>query len=207
MSDSSKHFIVGYGSLLSADSRQRFSNINSAAIPLTLNGWKRAWHTRSTDENQTYVGAQPDKKSSLNGVLLEIDEISPGLQKREQDYQFIEVTIEEIDFHLPEDQKNVKRCEVSAHSIWVCQTLDTLPANEEHPVYQSYIDTCLLGCLETEVEGFVDAFIKSTDLWHHHWLNDRHDPRYPRAAKIGKQGATMIDTMLDAMQVLEHRIE
>lgn len=59
-SSRAKHFMVGYGSLLSADSRQRFSNITSNPVPLTLNGWRRAWDTRSFDEKQTYVGAHPD---------------------------------------------------------------------------------------------------------------------------------------------------
>lgn len=207
MSVGKKHFIVGYGSLLSADSRQHFSDITSDAIPLTLKGWKRAWHTRSTHESQTYVGAHRNEQANMNGVLLEIDDISPELQKREQDYQFVEVSIDEVAFHLPEEQSSALSADVSAHNIWVCQTLQTQVADPDHPVYQSYIDTCLLGCLETDVEGFVDAFIESTDLWHHHWLNDRHDPQYPRAAKMTEHGAAKIDSMLAAMRILEHRIE
>lgn len=139
--------------------------------------------------------------------MLEIEEISPSLQKREQDYQFVQVKVEEIDFHVEEDINHQLTLEIDRYNIWVCQTLDTLSAEKDYPVYQSYVDTCLLGCLETNVEGFVQQFIESTDLWHCHWLNDRTSPKYPRAATVSEQHTKTIDEVLNAMQILSHRIE
>ncbi|MEC8490670.1 MAG: gamma-glutamylcyclotransferase, partial [Pseudomonadota bacterium] len=41
-----KHMVLGYGSLLSKDSRERYSNIFTPGIPVTVSGFERAWVTR-----------------------------------------------------------------------------------------------------------------------------------------------------------------
>lgn len=207
MAQVANHYVVGYGSLLSEESRQRFSDMECQAIPLTLHGWRRAWLTRSPDEKQTYVGAQQDESALLNGVLLEIGQITPSLQKREQDYQFVEVNLDQIDFHLPEKDRIAIMSNVQDKPIWICQTLYSEPADQAFPIYQSYIDTCLIGCLETEIDDFIHTFIESTELWHHHWINDRVQPQYPRAASMSQASMALIDGALNDNNILAYRRE
>ncbi|WP_412724774.1 hypothetical protein [Alteromonas sp. D210916BOD_24] len=48
-----KHIVLGYGSLMRKDSRERYSQIYTQGLPVTVSGYERAWVTRSLDERQT----------------------------------------------------------------------------------------------------------------------------------------------------------
>ena len=93
-----KHMVLGYGSLLSKDSRERYSNIFTPGIPVTVSGFERAWVTRSLHEKQTYVGAVANAQSKLNAQLIPT-QINPALQEREKDYRFVEVSAKALNFH------------------------------------------------------------------------------------------------------------
>ncbi len=86
-----KHMVLGYGSLLSKNSRERYSNIFTQGLPVTVFGFERAWVTRSLHEKQTYVGAVVNAHSKLNAQLIPT-QINPALQEREKDYRFVEVS-------------------------------------------------------------------------------------------------------------------
>ena len=51
-------------------------------------------------------------------------------------------------------------------------------ASYSHPILQTYIDVCLLGCLEQSAESAAE-FITSTAGWDGPWLNDREIARRP----------------------------
>lgn len=199
-----EHVIVGYGSLLSHDSRFRHSEIDCLPVPVSVKGYKRAWVTRSTGEKQTYVGAKACSQSQLNGVLLPIEEISPDLKVREQDYRFVAVEMTQIDMHISHHEENFAAT-LEGKQIWLCETLYQEHADSDHPVYQSYIDTCLIGCLETGLVSFAHEFIESTHLWEACWVNDREAPKYPRHAKISQSQQTEIDDILGQAGILHHR--
>ena len=203
MFDEHEHVIFGYGSLLSHDSRFRHSSIDTPGLAVTLSGWKRSWVTRSTPEKQTYVGAKSCSKSKMNGLLLPLQEIDEDLQKREQDYRFVALDVSMIDIH--DRQHEAHLTQLTAKQIWMCETLDTTPADVHHPVYQSYVDTCLVGCLEAGGESFALSFIESTHLWEVHWVNDRRNPFYPRAAMLSKEQQQAIDKLLSQLGLLEMR--
>ena len=206
MFDKHKHIIIGYGSLLSHDSRLRHSDINAESVPVSIEGYQRAWITRSSGEKQTYVGAKASAQSVLNGVLLPIEEISPELQVREQDYRFVAVELTQVSLHF--DHHHLEHMEVlSEKSIWLCESLGHQQADQHHPVYQSYIDTCIQGCLETGARGFAEEFVRSTHFWEDYWVNDRSSPRYPRYARLTKQQQDRIDEVLHRCGVLHLRKE
>merc|ERR1712187_978804 len=52
------------------------------------------------------------------------------------------------------------------------------PASFKFPMLQSYIDVCILGCLEYS-EEFAIEFINTTSGWDGPWLNDRKLARRP----------------------------
>lgn len=196
-----QQYLFAYGSLLSDDSRKRYSDIHETPLPATVNGWQRAWITRSTPEQQTYVGATACLSASINGVILPIDEIDPDLQVRERDYEFVQVPLCAINW-LDETRKLT---EAHLARIWICQSKDKVFANHHHPVYQSYLDTCLVGCLEAGDLDFARAFIAGTQGLAHCWVNDRHAPRYPRAAQVASRLHGQIDGLLNEFGLLTHR--
>ncbi len=191
-----KHVVLGYGSLLSRDSRERHSNIFVKGIPVTVSGFERAWVTRSVQEKQTYVGATPNATCQLNAQLIPT-EINPSLKTREKDYRFVEVSINDIHLNISDRvQREIRLETLSTHRFWICETLACEPANDAFPVNQTYIDTCLSGCIEHGGVEEAKAFLKHTQLWHHPRINDRLQPQYPRAAKVEHQHIATIDALL-----------
>lgn len=199
------HFVVGYGSLLSDESRRRFSDIHCHPLPVTVTGWRRAWITRSFTEYQTYVGATAELGAVINGALVPIDDITPDLQKREQDYTFEPVTLAQLTHATL--TRDALSDYLDGRQVWLCQSRHSTPAEHGFPVYQSYLDTCLLGCLEAGGEDFAKLFLSTTDLLQRFWIDDRSSPCYPRAALPSEQTAAHIDTMLSELGLLQHRRE
>lgn len=191
-----KHIVLGYGSLLSKNSRERYSNIYTQGIPVTVSGFERAWVTRSLHEKQTYVGAISNAHSQLNAQLIPT-QINPALQEREKDYQFVAVNPQDLNFHLHQGDATPSLEErLSAFTFWICETLDCEPASEEYPVHQTYIDTCMAGCLEHGGKEEAERFVAQTSLWDHPRVNDRANPKYPRAALIKSDISNNIDKLL-----------
>lgn len=198
-----KHYLFAYGSLLSDDSRKRFSDIHDEPVAVEIQGWKRAWITRSEPEQQTYVGARPQHNSTVNGMLLPIDAIDDNLRTREQDYHFARVDLDDIRFV----HGNAGKAPAPDVPIWICHTRYENASSESHPVYQSYLDTCLAGCLETVGESFARDFLHNTQGLTANWHNDRHGPVYPRAARVSDATLQSIDRLLDSLGLLVHRKE
>ncbi|WP_394223694.1 gamma-glutamylcyclotransferase [Alteromonas gracilis] len=191
-----KHIVLGYGSLLSKNSRERFSNIYTQGIPVTVSGFERAWVTRSLQEKQTYVGAVANARSQLNAQLIPT-QINPALQEREKDYQFVAVNPQDLNFHSHHgDATPWLEERLSAFTFWICETLDCAPASEEYPVHQTYIDTCIAGCLEHGGKEEAERFVAHTSLWDHPRVNDRANPKYPRAALVESDVSNDIDKLL-----------
>ncbi len=192
-----QHIVLGYGSLMNTDSRQRFSAIPHDGIPVTVKGFARAWLTRSEAEKQTYVGAVPDSNAQLNAQLLP-SKMDPGLAERERDYQFVSVSTADLELDLTEAASALLFPWLESKSLWICETLLQQPADKDFPVSQTYIDTCMAGCIEHGGEAEAVKFIKTTSLWEHPRSNDRHDPVYPRAGRVPKSVCTRIDALMEA---------
>lgn len=189
------HIVVGYGSLMNTDSRQRFSAIPHDGIPVELKGFTRAWVTRSEDERQTYVGAMPDHSARLNAQLLP-SLMDPSLARRERDYQFVSVSVADLQFDIDRDAEAMLLPWLERRSLWVCETLLQQPADDDFPVSQTYIDTCLAGCIEHAGEQEAVRFIQTTQLWDHPRTHDRASPVYPRAGRVSAEMHARIDQIM-----------
>jgi hypothetical protein len=211
MSTSQKHYLVGYGSLLSHDSRSRHSNIFCPNMPIVAHGWQREWLARGMAHFQTALGVSQVESASLNAVLLRIEQISPELRDREQDYQFVEVAPGSIvaaqESALAQAELVKIRANPDTHKIWICANLHKKQANIHYPIYQTYLDTCLVGCFDLGIANFASEFIRNTHFWQHGWINDRHQARYTRAAAVTQQQYVEIDRLLEQQQVLAYRQE
>ena len=63
--------------------------------------------------------------------------------------------------------------------IYVPQPSQNQPADENHPLLQSYVDTVLQGCLEWGGKAMGIDFVLSTDSWSPYFLNDTPSSRRP----------------------------
>lgn len=194
----SPHFILAYGSLLSADSRERYSNITHVGIPTYVKGFSRGWVTRAFHENQTYVGAVPNSQTGLSAQLLPVN-LNPALQKREQDYRFVEVDVTNLFFDVNQRVSERLLSYLAEKTVWICETLESYVADANFPVNQSYVDTCLAGCLEHGGIAQAESFIQSTTCWDHPRVDDRKNNQYPRAAKVNSHTQSLIDKLLETV--------
>ena len=74
-------------------------------------------------------------------------------------------------------------------------------ASYKFPIPQTYVDTCLTGCLEYSIE-YAQQFLSSTTGWSQYWLNDRLIPRRPW---LNCPRYLMIDKLLKEYPGLEDR--
>ncbi len=89
-------FIIGYGSLLSAYSRQTYSNVHTPVIPVMVTGWQRGWTTRYGDEAATYLGVRELENAVLSAALVPTV-ITAELRHRERGYAFTPVERDAIE--------------------------------------------------------------------------------------------------------------
>lgn len=201
------HYVVGYGSLMSHDSRLRYSQIDAEGMPVHVSSWQRAWNMNCPDNLYTCVGALPgNAQASLNGMLVPIAEITPQLRQREQSYQFIPLDLTAIQAHHPAQSMQLQELLTDA-VVWICQVAQPGDASVEFPIFQTYVDTCISGALEHVGIDFAMDFITRTSGWQGHWLNDRHKPRYPRLAKLDVDMHNRIDALLTEADLLQYRQE
>src|SRR3989338_2880497 len=158
------HFIVGYGSLISLDSRKK-SGLSETAVPMSLEGYGRGWYVQARN-NRTYLGVLPSPGKSINGVLFSITSKElEELDKREGAYDRVEVNNASIkaEHFSPTD------------TAWIY-----LPKKDQvkfspsphFPVSRRYVDDTIAGCLDYG-EEYAARFIKSTSLWLQYWRNNR----------------------------------
>ena len=143
---------------MSAYSRQTYSNLHTPVIPVMVTGWQRGWTTRYGDEVATYLGVRPAEGVTLSAALVPT-QITDELRHRERGYDFTPVERDAIRLLRP----GAAESELEAARFWIVVNREQIHADETHPIPQSYIDTCLLGCLETGGREMAEHFIDSTE--------------------------------------------
>ncbi|WP_432451773.1 MULTISPECIES: gamma-glutamylcyclotransferase family protein [unclassified Agarivorans] len=186
-------YIFGYGSLIDADCRQR-TFPGEQAYAARLHGYQRYWSGLKGGNDRSAVVISPEPQATVNGVLIPFDEkFLPELDERERDYERVCLNLQQLELLHPLPQAAVKIYTYVAHEYWHPQ------ANS--PILQSYLDVCLRGCLEVS-EQYAREFLLSTNYWVSHWLDDRHQPIYPRAMNIDALALEQIDSILLDMEHL-----
>lgn len=190
-----RDYMIGYGSILSRHSRETYSDMTGPALKVALPGWRRAWSVRYRDEAATYLGLVEDVTSTLDAVLVPV-EINPDMRHRERGYVWTPVERSSLDAasNLPDG------------NFWIVVNTEHETADQDHPVPQSYVDTCLIGAFETGGEAMLRAFIDGTDHWDQAWRDDRARPVYPRLTPLSIEQREMIDDHLNHAGVLKYRL-
>jgi len=186
-------FIIGYGSLMNAASKQETVPDSSDSIPIRVRGFERGWFYQSQDsdfepidsELTTYLGVVENPAATINAVLFrllghpqaDIDK----LDEREHGYCRQQVHPAQI---IRLDRSPIPL----AGEIWIYVVKSIHPPSASHPIVQSYVDLTLNGCLELETayrlntnhrHDFTAEYIQTTSHWSSHWLDDRQSPRRP----------------------------
>ncbi len=171
MSAPDRHFILGYGSLISGESRAKTGE-TGRVWPVKLFGFERHWSVMSASFGMSSVAVIQAPDKSCNGVLAEVPfEQFPLFDKREEGYHRAQIPAEQLksygDEALPEG------------TYWIYYTDDIVEPTQESPIVLSYLDVILSGCLE-HGDAFAEDFLEFTKGWSSPLLNDRQTPRYPR---------------------------
>lgn len=194
-------YVFGYGSLMSEYSRQTYSGIYETVTSATLTGWRRSWCTTYVDEGATYAGALRGDTHQLDGVLIPTV-IDSSIKERERGYKFTRLNTSDLSY--ADEGEKIGELD----QVWICETLIESAPSETAPLPQSYIDTCLNGCINSQGKEGARRFIEQTSGWNSVWVNDRSAPDgpiYPRFTPISNASAEVIDSLLEQAGVLKYR--
>ncbi|BBJ23808.1 gamma-glutamylcyclotransferase family protein [Candidatus Nitrotoga sp. AM1P] len=189
-------YIIGYGSLMQDESRQRTTPNANISYPVQVNGYQRGWFTKGSGVgfSTTFLGVVQRKESTLNATIYTIDvtEIST-MDKRE--FSYCRLAVEPENFSLLKQD-----IPLSLGQTWIyVNKPDTIAtASRRYPIVQSYVDIFLSGCLELEqrfeLKDFARQCLVTTSNWSTQWMNDRI---YPRRPFIYQPKAKQIDQLLN----------
>ena len=169
---SKKHYIFGYGSLISSTSR-RITGIAGDSVAVNVNGLERTWVGWKGTEMRA-VAARPVSDSCCNGVLFEVPETElVKFDERETHYVRNPLKLSQVTY-VDQGQALDGDC-----LVWVYLYDHQNRGLTDAPIVQSYLDVILLGCNEITPTFALD-FIEQTKNWQV-WHDDRHAPVYPRA--------------------------
>ena len=171
MSSLDRHFILGYGSLISSESRSKTGETGKV-WPVKLYGFERHWSVMTDEFGMSSVAVIQASDKACNGVLAEVPyEQFPLFDERERGYHRAQIAPEQLTAYQSDD--------LPAGTYWIYHTNDVIEPTQECPIVLSYLDVILSGCLE-HGEAFTQDFLELTKGWASPLLNDRKAPRYPR---------------------------
>ncbi|KAH6571723.1 hypothetical protein BASA62_003732 [Batrachochytrium salamandrivorans] len=186
-SDTTQHFVFGYGSLINPASRLRTFGEPTDGLPVSVRGLRRSWSYRCSRRDYTAVAVERSHNRNFitNGVLIPIRNPAvdlPRLDDREKDYIRSTIPLSDIDFYSDAHRLQLipqKETEDHRIVIWLYEcpasagTTDRKHTPCIHcPIPQSYIDCMMAGCLQFGLD-FARQFVASTYGWEGPWLDDR----------------------------------
>lgn len=113
--------------------------------------------------------------SDINGVLYQVaKEEMPNFDRREVGYKKVEVPLKFLKFQPdlvgPTAQTTFDFGPTDKIWLYVPLPSQTMYADENHPLLQSYVDTVLQGCLEWGGQPLAEEFIFTTGGWSSYYL-------------------------------------
>jgi len=177
MNDKIAYF--GYGSLVNLSSL-RTPYISAHRV--TLKGWKRIWLSRPKEagsfaslEGLAFLSVVPEPATNIDGMLI-TDHASSlkSLDEREVLYSRVDLNPDDLHHH---DEK----IEPASQFLYMA---DEHPAHKEAKILRSYLDVVMQGYrTHFGVEG-IERFFASTLNFDLDILEDRAEPKYPRATTL-----------------------
>jgi hypothetical protein len=188
-------YIIGYGSLMQDESRNRSASNTGTAYPVRVTGYRRGWFAKggSVGFDTTYLGLVPDQHSTINAVIYKINAVDiPTIDKRE--YFYCRLAVNPASYLLLKQETPMSLGQVW---IYVNKPESIATPNTQYPIVQSYVDIFVSGCQEQEeryaLRNFAKECLDTTSNWSTAWVNDR---LYPRRPFIYQPKAGKIDNLL-----------
>lgn len=199
-------YVFGYGSIINNTSRRSTlqclpgsSAVADAgcenAVFVTLSpqfGYKRCWCYRSstgfTALGLKYCREDSDERQNLqeiSGVLFPVPNAAAlsAFDLRETGYQRVSVPLHLITVVTNSDSncQCVNQPAILCGKIWVYipESNRLFEPDENFPLLQTYIDTCIRGCLDWGGTSTALKFLTSTSGWNEFYLNDAPLSRRP----------------------------
>ncbi len=189
-------YIIGYGSLINEASKKRTDPTAQENFPVIITGYERSWSVYGGPK--TFLSVSEKQNATFNAVIYQLNQPKKVFlyDKREKSYCRKAVSQHQIQVYgtkLP-DQKQ----------IWIYSS--SHPSHEyptkDFPIFQSYLDIFISGCLQIEekfnIKDFTKNCIKSTKHWPTAWESGVIFPRHPASYE---PYATQVDHLL--REVLE----
>eukprot|EP00049_Salpingoeca_infusionum_P014313 m.267498 g.267498 ORF g.267498 m.267498 type:complete len:218 (-) comp15640_c1_seq7:2381-3034(-) len=197
METSSRHHILGYGSLMSSESRARTGE-TGLALPVRVHGFERGWWLRSSRFTQgigmTALGVVSNSEGTCTGVLSRVAEAElPRFDAREAGYTREPIPYKDV--KVIDQEHDLK----PSDKFWVYCMTERQPPTPMFPIVHSYLDVVISGTLEVSAE-FAHEFVASTSDWQH-LTDDRASPVYIRASAQASAQAPLIDAVLQEHDV------
>ena len=186
-----QHWIFGYGSILLESSRRSTLVAHSQAEPppaalvelSAAAGFVREWNFQAPS-GFTAVGLRRVSGAPMPvcGVLFEASVALARFDAREAGYERIELRADQLAVLGGDGAPAavaLRSGDVGRHRFWTYVPRTASAASDEHPICQTYVDTCLLGCLERGGAALAARWVRTTSSWSDYWLNDAPMSRRP----------------------------
>lgn len=184
------HFIFGYGSLISSESREKTGDTGEW-LAVTVTGVERSWNYQITAFDLTALAVVDNPEAQCNGIVFQIDEDQlPKFDEREVGYSRRLLDTNSVTPWNEEMRARWEQHDPSLINVWVYFFCDPKARALEYPLIQSYVDVILTGCLE-QGHAFAEAMVRHTTQWDGSWTNDRNKPIYPRALAEVKEASAI----------------
>jgi len=171
----------GYGSLVNV-ATHHYHKPTVATLP----GWRREWqHTYQRDV--AFLSVKPCPDTTIEGLVATVPGANwAALDQRERTYLRRDVTQD-----------------LGARQRTAIYQVDPGQLTGRHGlILLSYLDVVIQGYLRQFGEDGVERFFATTDGWDTPIVNDRAEPRYPRAQTLRPDETELVDHHLAAQ--LEH---
>jgi cation transport regulator ChaC len=192
-------YLFAYGSLIERASRLATVPSAERAYPAIVRGLRRGWWFQydpalGPTRTPTYLGAVADATATCNGVVFEVPPTElERLIWREEGY--VATRLDPAAIQVLEGDLDLR-----GKVVWYYDSGRNHLPSQLHPIIQTYVDTCIGGCLEIEelspaarAAGFARQFIETTHDWRPPWFNDRP---MPWRSTVHQPRAWEIDTLL-----------
>ena len=191
-------YIFGFGSIMNRNTHGENVFPGAAVIICKEFGYERKWNFRSST-GFTALGVSKVSSTGtakdVNGVLFRVAQsLMPVFDRREVGYEKVRIPLDCVEFFDKSPSSWHKKLGPEDR-LWVYVPLPTFnkPADENHPLLQSYVDTVLQGCLEWGGESMAESFIQTTGGWSTYFLNDTPSSRRPW---LFRKDYSLIDRLL-----------
>jgi len=182
-----RHFVFGFGSLISRASRFVTVRRHSPATPVLVRGLARSWNARVPVYGMTAVGVVRDARAQCNGVVFPVTPFELArLDRREISAtrgRYRRVLLHPRHFDIrPRPPRDAR--------VWVYVARRAERPDDECPIAQTYLDIVVSGCLAIG-DRFARDFAATTDGWEGPWIEDRATMRYPRYRRAPEEHAAI----------------